>query len=205
MLKKILVFCAVLTVFVPSFASDNIVNGVVTVNMTGNTAAAAKAAALDEAREKIVFNVLSKYTDELILQEFMVKVPKSDLANLVVSTGITGEKFSDTAYSANIDMGVDLAAAKKLLDDNSINNWLLYSQREDAQKTLVFVTIDGLSDWINFNKIARNTGFEFDLSRIYDGRATVSVMSDSAPLFVSAFKTYGWRGGQSNGVYHMWK
>ena len=78
--------------------------GTASVNVTSDTAAAAKNMAFDEARRQIIVDALSPYSDTSALRAAVANEKSSGLTPLIASSGISGEKLSDTTYAAKITM-----------------------------------------------------------------------------------------------------
>ena len=178
--------------------------GVASVNITSDTAANAKNIAFDEARRQIISDALQPYVDADALQNALKQAKGAELIGLISAASIDGEKTSDTTYSANISMTVDVDESRKWLMDNSVQNWL----PEDASQDVFIVNVrlsNPLPDWAELNKIA---GAE----RIDLG--TVSMTADSAVLkiprgmrgkFTIALRESGWRYADQDGVLRIWK
>ena len=77
-------------------------SGTIPVNITSDTATAAKNIAFDEARRQIISDSVRQYVDVAALQELMSNTKSSDLVGLISSISIDGEQTSNTTYSANV-------------------------------------------------------------------------------------------------------
>ncbi len=207
MIKKIIAFSLVCLVALPVWAKDNVRTGTAYVNITSDTANAAKSIALTEARRQIIFDVLSPYADSTSLKDFLAFSTDERLMNLISSTKIEGEKLSATSYSANIYMGVNLAIAKNWLNDNYIYNWITLddSNNTNVDKSMIFVDIDNLYEWLDFNNSARESGVAFDLSRIFDDSASIMVAVDETPVLLTALENFGWKYSKTNDIIRVWK
>ena len=96
--------------------------GVANVNVTSDTANAAKNMAMTEARRQIITDVLGQYSDRGTLLPALQATDDAKLMGLIATTAIDGEQTSDTTYSANISMTLDLDAARQWLVENEIQN-----------------------------------------------------------------------------------
>lgn len=178
--------------------------GVASVNITSDTAANAKNIAFDEARRQIISEALQPYVDADALQNALKQAKGAELIGLISSASIDGEKTSDTTYSANISMTVDVDESRKWLMDNSVQNWL----PEDVTQDVFIVNVrlsNPLPDWAELNKIAGDEHIDL---------GTVSMTADSAVLkiprgmrgkFTIALRESGWRYADQDGVLRIWK
>ncbi len=178
--------------------------GVTTVNVTSDTAAAAKNKAFDDARQQIIIDALSSYALPDLLQDAVKNASKGELTNLIASSSIDGEKISDTTYSANITMTVDADAARAWLVDKGVQSWL----PDDASGD-VFVAIVSLrnpvADWGAINRIARDEEIILDTKLIADGQVTMQVPSSQRAKFTIALRESGWRTNDRDGVLFISK
>ena len=124
-------FAVCLIVLVAFGANATDMRGVMPVNITSDTANAAKNIAFDEARRQIISDSVRQYVDVAALQELMSNTKSVDLVGLISSIGIDGEQTSDTTYSANISMVLDVDAVRKWLNDNGVQNWIPDAQTQD--------------------------------------------------------------------------
>ena len=147
-MKKILSVVVLFSLPVVAMAADLV--GTAHVNMTSDTAATAKQMAFDDARRQIIVDVLSPYADAGALRTAVANEKNAVLTTLVESSGISGEKTSDTTYSANIKMTVNRVAAKNWLDGNDVRNWLSTEEEADNKFTIVATLNDKFADQIQF-------------------------------------------------------
>ena len=122
MVKQFFMVLAVL--FVATGAGAAELRGTASVNVTSDTAVNAKNMAFDDATRQIVTNVLRQYVDVDALTTAVKDANKSELSNLILSSSIDGEQTSDTTYSANVSMIIDVDAARAWLDEKEIQHWL---------------------------------------------------------------------------------
>ena len=107
-------------------------SGSAAVSITSDTAANAKNMAFDEARRQIIGDSLRQYVDVDAMAVALQNAKNSELANLVATSSIDGEKVSDTTYSANITMTLDSNAARTWLENNNVQYWLPDESKRDV-------------------------------------------------------------------------
>lgn len=179
-------------------------SGVASVNVTSDTAAAAKDMAFDEARRQIISDVLGQYSMSEQLESVLQNSKASDLTNLIASSSIDGEQQSDTTYSANITMTIDADAARAWMAENNIQNWL--ADGKSGDRTVVQITMsDKMAGWIELNSIARAEGIDLDTKFISGNRVTFEIPATSRSAFTIAIREAGWRYADQNGVLHIIK
>ena len=202
-IKKILFALYVAVVPIVARAATDL-SGVAAVNVTSDTAAAAKDMAFDEARRQIIADVLGQYAIPDQLDMALKNAKSDDLTNLIASSSIDGEQQSDTTYSANITMVVDRNAARMWMMDNNVQNWL--TDGNSGDKFLVQVVMsDKLAGWIELNAIARNEGINLDTKYINGNRVTLEIPTSERGVFTAAIGAAGWRYADQNGVLHIIK
>lgn len=186
------------------FAAPQILSATTAVNVTSETAAAAKNIAFDNARRTIVRDALAPYADGLTLVDAIKNASASELTNLIASSSIDGEQQSATTYSANITMTLDNTAVRKWLADNNIGNRL-----QDSATTgqiLIQVTLrDRTADWMQLNQIARGENVEFNVRNIIGSQMTVSVPETNRKMFLAAVRSAGWQVADDGGIIRLWK
>lgn len=200
--KKILFasFCAI--VFGAAAAAD--LSGVASVNVTSDTAAAAKDMALDEARRQIISDVLGQYAIPDQLEEVVKNSSSGVLTNLIATTSIDSEQQSNTTYSANISMTIDRNAARTWMTDNNIQNWLTDGISGDSVVVQVAMT-DKLAGWMELNQIARQEGIDLSTKYINGNQITIEIPAARRADFTIAVRESGWRYADQNGVLHIIK
>ena len=179
-------------------------SGVASVNVTSDTAAAAKNMAFDEARRQIISDVLGQYAIPDLLDDAIKNASGADLTNLIASSSIDGEQQSDTTYSANITMTIDANAARIWMTDNNVQNWLTDGKSGDTFVVQIVMS-DKLAGWIELNNIARAEGINMDTKYINGNRVTVEIPVSSRGAFTIAIGEAGWRYADQNGVLHIIK
>lgn len=178
--------------------------GTASVNVTSDTSATAKNMAMDEARRQIISDTLSQYANREQLTAVLQKASGEDLMNLIASSGIDGEKLSDTTYSANITMTLDGAAAKQWMDDNDIQNWL--SDGQSGDKFVAIITLgDKMANWMELRRIARDEKIDMATKYIQGNQIVVELPSASRSAFTIAVREAGWRYNDQDGALRLWK
>ena len=179
--------------------------GVASVNVTSDTAATAKTMAFDEARRQIVTEVLGQYADGEALRSVVAAEKNSVLTNLVASSGISGERQSDTTYSANISMTLNRQSAKAWLTDNGIQNWLNATEDAGDKFLLIADLKDKLTDWMQIRYAATNNGIDLN-TRFIDGNQVVFfVPTAKRGAFTIWARENGWRYRNRDGNLHIFK
>ncbi len=204
MFKLKFVLCLLAGVFVgmPAIAAQ--LRGVASVNVTSDTAATAKNMAFDEARRQILFDVLRQYADVDALKDLLKNSKSSDLANLISSSSIDGEKLSDTTYSANITMILDGNVARNWLTENSVQNWLPDGASQDV--FVVYVNMsDALNNWADLNRIARAENIDLNTKYMTGNTAVLELPTSVRGAFTIAIRESGWRYANQNGELRIWK
>ena len=174
------------------------------VNVTSDTAAMAKNMAFDEARRQIIIDALRQYADVSAAQELIKNTKSSDLANLISSSSIDGEKLSDTSYSANISMVLDVAAARNWLTENSVQNWL----PDDTVRDVFIVSVnmsDAVNNWADLKRVARAENIDLETKYMTGNTATLELPTASRGAFTIAIREAGWRYANQDGVLRIWK
>ena len=178
--------------------------GVANVNVTSDTANAAKNMAMTEARRQIITDVLGQYSDRGTLLPALQATDDAKLMGLIATTAIDGEQTSDTTYSANISMTLDLDAARQWLVENEIQNWLPNA----ADKNYFVVTVnlkDVIADWAELNKIARDEKIDFQTRGINGATVTLDVPVTQRGTFTIAVREGGWHFANMDTGLRIWK
>lgn len=185
-------------------AAPQILSATTAVNITSETAAAAKNIAFDNARSAVVRDALAPYTDNVALADAIKNASASDLTNLVAASSIDGEQQSATTYSANITMTLDNTAVRKWLADNGVNSWL--PDGSAGGQVLIQIALrDRTADWMQLNQIARGENVEFNVRNISGNQMTASVPENGRKMFVAAARASGWQMTDDAGAIRMWK
>lgn len=201
-MKKFLFACCAVVFCAAAHASD--LSGVASVNVTSDTAAAAKDMAFDEARRQIITDVLGQYSIPDQLNDVVKNAKSADLMNLIAASSIDGEQQSDTTYSANISMTIDRDAARAWMTENNIQNWLTDGNAGDRFVVQIVMT-DKLTGWMELRRIARDEGIGLSTKYINGNQITAEVPVASRSAFTIAIREAGWRYADQNGVLHIIK
>lgn len=202
-IKKVFVCGLVGLMMWPAYSID--LTGTASVNVTSDTAATAKKMAFDEARRQIIVDVLGQYADVEILQPVVAAEKSAVLTNLIASSSISGERQSNTTYSANISMTINRQNAKNWLTENEIQNWLLSSE-DGGTKFLVFADLkDKFSDWMQLRAAATGAGISLDSEMVYGNQIVFSAPSARRSAFTILMREKGWRYRNADGNLHIFK
>lgn len=185
-------------------AAPRNLTGTAAVNVTSETAAAAKSLAFDDARRQVLLDTLGQYSDRVALTDLVRGSKAADLTNLIASSSIEGEQLSDTTYVANITMVVDGAAAQQWLRDNNVQNWL--PDATSGNRFVVVVTMgDRMANWIELQGIARAENIDLNTQAIVGNLATLELPVSSRSAFTAALRNAGWRYSDDGGVLRIWR
>jgi hypothetical protein len=179
-------------------------SGTVSVNQTSTTATNAKTYAANSARRQILFNVLSQYSDKTALKELLEKSSDDDLMNIISSTSVSNEQISADSYSATITMDIDNVAAKKLLNDNDVQNWIPLTETSE-KFTASIVVANGIPDWAEIKRIARSGNVEIETQSMSGRQIVVKLPLNYRTKFTAAVREAGWKYSDDEGVLHIWK
>lgn len=179
-------------------------SGSVAVNQTSDTAANAKINAVNMARRQILSDVLSPYANKESLNNLIKETSSDDLMNLISSSSVSNEQISANGYSAKITMNVDNEAVKKWLDSNEVQNWVPLTE-SDERFTVVMVISNGVSDWAELKRIAREDNVEIETQSIVGKQIVAKMPLHYRTKFTAAAKSSGWHFSDNAGVLHIWK
>lgn len=185
-----------------SFAIDLI--GTVAVSQTSDTAAKAKNEAMDVARRRILFDVLSNYSEIDSLSALLDNTTDDDLVGLVSTASVSNEQISSETYSATIMMTLDNDTVKKWLTVNDVKNWVPIA--ETAERFSMFVVVpNGISDWAELKRIANNDRVDIDTITIVGNQIFAKLPLTYRTKFTAAIRDAGWRFADNSGVLQVWK
>ena len=204
MYKMKLLFVALMGAVAVSSGWATQLQGMASVNVTSDTAASAKNMAFDEARRQIISDLLRQYADVSVAQELIKNTKSSDLANLISSSSIDGEKLSDTSYSANISMVLDATATRNWLAQNSVQNWLPDESARDVFIVSVNMS-DAVNNWADLNRIARAEKIDLGTKYMTGNTATLELPTSARGAFTIAIREGGWRFANQDGILRIWK
>lgn len=179
-------------------------SGAASVNITSDTAAAAKDIAFDEARRQIISDALGQYANQEQLADIVSKAPVNDLTELIASSSVDGEQQSDTTYSATITMTINRDAARQWMNDNYIQNWLTDGRTGDVFVAHIVMS-DKLARWIELNDIVRENDIDMNTQFINGNQITVEIPAAQRAIFTIAVRDAGWRHADQDGVLHISK
>ncbi len=185
-----------------SFAIDLV--GTVVVSQTSETAAKAKTEAMDGARRKILFDVLSNYSEIDSLSELLNNATDDDLVGLISAASVSNEQISSETYSATITMNIDNDLAKKWLTVNEVKNWVPVA--ETAEQFSMFIVVsNGISDWAELKRIANNDNVEINTITIAGNQIFAKLPLNYRTKFTVALRNAGWRFADNSGVLQVWR
>ncbi|MBO7559876.1 MAG: hypothetical protein J6T27_01830 [Alphaproteobacteria bacterium] len=202
-MKKILSVAVLCLMPVFAVAADLV--GTAHVNMTSDTAANAKKMAFDDARRQIIVDVLSPYSDVAALRSAVANEKNAVLTNLIESSGISGEKLSDTTYSANIKMTVNRMAAKNWLAGQDVHNWLSNEEETGGKFAMVVTLRDKFSDWGQIRRAANSVGADLETESINGNQIVFRVNAGRRGALTAALREAGWRYQDRDGLLHIFK
>lgn len=194
----------VLVAALPVMAGALELRGVVPVNITSDTAATAKKMAFAEATRQVITDSLRQYTDYPTLIDLVNNTSGNDLNNLVAQTGIDGEQTSDTSYSANISIALDVPATREWLVQNNVPNWLPADTKQDVFAVIVSMS-DKLMNWAELNAIARNENIDINTKFMYGSKVHFEIPTAVRGRFTIALNENGWRFSDKDGILRIWK
>lgn len=201
-LRAVLIGLAICVMAVPGWCVD--LSGVASVSITSDTAANAKNIAFDEARRQIIADSLRQYADADALGTALRNAKKAELAELIASSSIDGEKQSDTTYSANISMVVDGGAARTWLDNNAVQHWLPDESNKDVFVVNVNMS-DSMANWTELNQIARKEQIDLGTKSITGNTVVLELPVSVRGKFTIVVREAGWRFADKDGVLRIWK
>lgn len=183
--------------------------GSMSVNVSSDTAAAAKTKAFNSARRDVIVRALRPYANTAQLEEAIQNSSNEELMDIISSSSVASEKISDTTYSANISFVIDGDAARSWMEKYSIKNTLPASNSVVAvPENSVFVVamlLQPIADWISLNAIARDLKIDLATTNILGNNISFTVPDKDASKFYSALRAGGWHIQQSVNGMRIWK
>lgn len=201
--KFLVLFGALVFMNAPIFAAS--LTGTASVNVTSDTATNAKNMAFDEARRQIIRDVLSNYSDASSLNNAIKSEKSSALMNLISASSITGERLSDTTYSATIEMTVDRAAAQNWLNEHGIQNWIGREENIYDASQMVATFTNKVSDWAALRRTAVSAGIDLNTVMIEGNTMSFLVPVSKRGALTIALRNAGWQYQDRDGVLHIFK
>ena len=198
-------FCAVccfLFAFDAARAVD--ITGVVSVDVTADTAAAAKSQAFNSARRDVIARELRNYANAEQLDAAIKQSSVDELIDIISSSAVSGERTSDTAYTANISFVIDGDAAKSWMEKYSVQNWLPSSSANAVvapeNSIIAVVTLyNPISDWAALNAVARAANIDIATKNIIGSRVSFVVRDADVSKLSRALRENGWRVASTTG------
>lgn len=188
----------------PMFGIAGMLSGSMSVHQVSDTAAKAKIKAMNVANRQILLNILSKYADADSVQRLIQDLSDNDLLNFINSSSVANEQISSTAYSAKITVNIDNEAVKNWLNQNNIQNWVPSS--ESAERFILSIVVpNGLSDWAELKRIARENDIEIETQTITGNNIIAKMPSGVRTKFTAAVRANGWKYADDEGVLQIWK
>lgn len=179
-------------------------SGTVSVNQVSNTATDAKTNAMNRARRQILYDVLSQYSQREYLNDVLQKSSNDELMDLIISTSVSNEQISSNAYSANVTMNLDNEAVKKWLNNHGVQNWVPSAYSDE--KFSVFVVVqNGIADWSELKRIARNDNIEIETQHIAGNQILAKMPLNYRSKFTANIRGAGWKYTDNNGILQIWK
>ena len=173
------------------------------VNITSDTAATAKNMAMNEARRQILNETLAPYSDSGALRTAIANEKSAVLTNLIASSGISGERLSDTTYSAKITMTVNKNAAREWLNAQGVQNWIPMDDVAGDVFSIVLVLGNRIGDWATVRRVATNAGVDLNTVSIGDGRILFNAPRGRRGVFTLAVRDAGFRYMDRDGVLYI--
>lgn len=175
------------------------------VNVTSDTAATAKNMAMDEARRQVIVEALSPYSDSSALRTAVKNEKSAILTTLIESSGISGERQSDTTYSANITMTLDRNASRNWLISNGVQNWLGDGDDSGNESWVVVSLNNKLLDWSRVRRAAADAGVDLNTKSINGNQINFRVPAARRGALTIALRDAGWRYSDKDGVLYISK
>ena len=201
---KNLLFCVVFALM-SGVACAADLTATASVNVTSDTAATAKNMAMDEARRQIIIEALSPYSDTPALRAAVKDEKSAILTTLIESSGISGERQSDTTYSANITMTLDRNAARNWLMANGVQNWLGDGVDAGNESWVVVSLNNRLSDWTRVRRIATDAGIDLNTKSISGNQISFRVPAARRGALTIALRDAGWRYQDRDGTLYVFR
>ena len=183
------------------WASDLV--GSAFVNVTSDTAANAKNMAMNEALRQVLNDTLAPYADAAALRNAIANEKSAVLTNLIASSGISGERTSDTTYSAKITMTVNKNAAREWMNANDIQNWISVGADTLDVSPVVLVLNNRVADWARLRRVAADAGINLDTVSIVDGRILFNIPRAKRSGLTIALREAGFNYADRDGTLYI--
>lgn len=211
-MKRLFALCSLLSALCAFGAAANAAPNLaytVAAEQTAETALAAKSSAMNNARRQAFNSILSRYSDRSIVERLSEDMTDAELLDFIGTTSIADEKTSATAYSANITITLDRAAAEKWLRVNNVPNYLAAADDSGPRSQVFFHISGGLNQWVALAKDLRGSGVWSDLdlkvSSIWGQNVSATIAGGRRYAFVSAVRNLGWKVSEEDGIVRVSK
>ena len=174
------------------------------MNQTSDTANKAKNEAINFARRQILTDVLSKYSDPEALIAVMEQTEDAELVPLIAASSFSNEQISLDTYIATITMTLDNDVVKQWLLSKEVQNWV--PATESSEKYSLFIVIkNGLGDWAELKRLARETGTDIEVRTIIGNQIFAQMPFNVRSKFTLAIRESGWKYSDKGGILQVWK
>jgi hypothetical protein len=168
------------------------------IEKTAETAAAAKSAALDDARRQAFADALGK-NGAVDAKKIAAEISSDELAGLIDSIAIENEKSGATEYSADISVEFDRAALEKWLESRGMQS---SAATRSAGRALVFLELpDGARGLASIMRVSRSTDADLRITGISGAGISANVRAGASRAFASGAREAGvsvsYLGGES--------
>ena len=194
-IKFLFAFCCVFAVYASSAVE---ITGTVPVNVTADTAAAAKARAFNSAQRDVIATELRPYANVEQLNAAIKQSSDDELSDIISSSSVAGERASDTTYTANISFVIDGDAAKSWMEKYSVVNSLPSSNATavvapENYVVAVATLYNPIYDWAALNVVARTAGVDIATKNVIGSRVSFVVSDMDASKLSRTLRDNGWR------------
>ena len=187
--------------------------GTISVDETSDTAASAKNKAFNSAQRAVIARELRSYANPEQLDAAIKNSSDEDLMNIISSSSLDSEKISDTSYSANISFVIDGDAARRWLDNNSVQHWLpasgtapVVATTGDANSVVISANLfRPMADWMSLNSVARAAKVDLIPQLLVGNNVTFTVSDKNVSKFTSSLRANGWQVQSENNGFKIWK
>jgi len=207
--KVLYALCFCLVAFGAALAVE--LTGTTSVNVTSDTAAAAKTKAFNSARREVIARELRAYANATQLENALKESSNDELLNIISSSSVAGEKVSDTTYTANISFVIDGDAARAWMEKYSVQNWLPAGGSDvvvvqPVNSVIVNVTLlHPVADWSDLNAVARDAGVDLATTKIVGNNVSFYISDKDITKFSSVLRSNGWHVQQMDGYIKISK
>ena len=200
-IKFLFAFCCAFAVYAAGAVE---ITGVIPVNVTADTAAAAKARAFNSAQRDVIATELRPYANVEQLNAAIKRSSDDELSDIISSSAVTGERVSDTTYTANISFVIDGDAAKSWMEKYSVENSLPSSNAAavvapENYVVAVATLYNPIYDWAALNAAARAVDIDIATKNIIGSRVSFVVPDVDASKLTRTLRENGWRVSNSAG------